>query len=286
MNNPSSLVTALLLLFLFSGEATAQASGKTVWLPMVDEGFFGARNIKLEATLFRPPGDGPFPVVIFNHGSSGGPIPPGYTDQAAALGAFLVSKEIALIVPMRRGRGRSEGSNREEPSECTLEAAKKGLQYASGAVDAAYAYLRQERWASLDRVILAGHSRGGILASDYAAKHAGASLGVINFSGGWKNDHCGPVDVNASIFQQAGAGARVPNLFLYAYGDAFYTDDSMRNYGAVFKAAGGDITFKLLAVEKINGHQLFHRGQAAWESSVNDFLDRLHVGLRAPPKLK
>jgi pimeloyl-ACP methyl ester carboxylesterase len=129
----------------------------------------------------------------------------------------------------------------------------------------------------MDKVVLAGHSRGGVLASVYAAEHPGAAVGVINFSGGWKNHDCGPVDANAALFAEAGSRSRVPSLFLYAYGDAFYSDDAMRNYGAVYKAAGGDLRFELLKVENINGHQLFHRALPVWERSVDEFLGRLRL---------
>ena len=282
MNLPIRPALFALLLFVSTG-TLAQVDGTTVWIPLKDRGLFGDRIIHIEATLFKPPGAGPFPIVIFNHGSSGGPIPAAHTENPRTFGAYLLSKQIALVVPMRRGRGKSEGSNKEEPSPCNVNAARQGLQYASEAVDAVYQYLRQQPWASMDKVVLAGHSRGGMLASVYAAAHPGAALAVINFSGGWKNDNCGAVDVNLALFGQAGSGAKTANLFLYARGDAFYSDDSMSNYAAAFSGAGGDVTFKLVSLEKLNGHQLFHRAQPVWQSSVDDFLHR--VGITTKSKL-
>lgn len=266
-----------LLLIAQAHAAAAQADGETVWLPLKEQGFFGERTIQLEATVFKPAEAGPHPVVIFNHGSSGGPIPPRHTEKPKAFGAFLVSRGIALIVPMRRGRGQSEGSNGEEPSACTVEAARQGLRSASEAVDATYAYLRQQPWASMDSIVLAGHSRGGLLSTVYAAEHPGAAAGVINFSGGWKDDRCGPVDINTVLFGEAGGRSRVPHLFLYGRGDAFYADASIRNYAAAFSAAGGDAAFTLFDVDRINGHQLFHRAIDTWSGSVDAFLRKLRM---------
>lgn len=271
------------VLFCVSTGACGEVDGTTVWIPMKDRGLFGERLIRIEATLFKPSGAGPFPIMIFNHGSSGGPIPASHTENPRAFGGYLVSKGIALVVPMRRGRGKSEGSNREEPSPCSVIAARHGLQYASGAVDAVYQYLREQPWASMDKVVLAGHSRGGILASIYAAEHPGSASAVINFSGGWKSDNCGAADVNLALFGQAGSGAKIPNLFLYANGDAFYSDDSMSNYATAFSEAGGQVTFKLLKVEKLNGHQLFHRAQPVWQTIVDEFLDRVGIATKSKP---
>lgn len=270
-----------LLSILAIAPANAQSVAETVWMPMKELGADGERTIKLEATLYKPAGAGPFPVVMFNHGSSGGPIPPEYTEKAKALGAYLVEKGVSLIVPMRRGRGKSEGENQEEPSPCTLEAAKQGVKYASAAVDATYEYLRLQPWVSMDKVVLAGHSRGGILAVAYAADHPGSTIGVINFSGGWKNDNCGPTDLNLDLFADAAVKSKVPNLFLYGRGDAFYSDGSMNNYAEIFRRRGGDVEFNLYEVEKINGHQLFHKALALWRGSVDGFLMRIDMPLVA-----
>ena len=63
------------------------------------------------ATLYKPQGDGPFAVIIFNHGSTGpGVIPADRTENPSGYGAYLLKKDIALLIPMRRGRGKSEGT--------------------------------------------------------------------------------------------------------------------------------------------------------------------------------
>lgn len=274
-------ITALCLALLGPAPAWAQAVREIAWIPMSDQGAFGPREIRLEASLYRPAGPGPHPVVVFNHGSSGGPIPEIYTETAQVLAGFLNARGIALLAPMRRGRGNSQGVNREEPSACTVEAAQRGIVYAAGAVDAAFAWLRTQPWADMNKVVLAGHSRGGLLGLAYAAGHPGLVRGVVNFSGGWKNDTCGDADINLALFNATGQKSQVPALFLYARGDGFYADASMQKYAQVFNAAGGRADFRLYDMKEANGHLLFKRGLPLWERDLGKFL--VEIGVSATP---
>ena len=126
---------AAVLLSLTLCAVPAWAAQETVWISMPDAAAPGG-TVKLEATLHRPEGSAPTPVVMFHHGSSGGPIPANYTETAKGLATMLNARGIALIAPMRSGRGKSEGPNNEEPSACTVDAAKTGLANATRAVDA------------------------------------------------------------------------------------------------------------------------------------------------------
>ncbi|MDL2358237.1 MAG: dienelactone hydrolase family protein, partial [Pseudomonadota bacterium] len=255
---------------LLAVAAHAEPTPETVWIAMPEAGL--AAPLRLEATLYKPTGAGRFPVVLFNHGSSGGPIPPTYTENPRALAGFLNERGIALIVPMRRGRGKSEGVNQEEPSACTVASARQGIAYAAGAVDATFAFLRAQPWADMDRLVLAGHSRGGVLAAVYAGEHPGVAKGVINFSGGWKNDTCGEQDINLALFDGAGRRAGGPAIFLYGRGDGFYADASMDNYARSYRDAGGKVDFRLYQVSGFNGHLLYRRGLPLWEHDLDGFL--------------
>jgi len=89
-----------------ANSALANNVGQSVQIPMKDEGLLWNSNINLEATLYKPEGEGPFPTVIFNHGSTGpNVIPEDHTINPWGFGEYLVNKNIALLIPMRRGRG-------------------------------------------------------------------------------------------------------------------------------------------------------------------------------------
>lgn len=154
---------------------------------------------------------------------------------------------------------------------CRIDSARQGSAHASGAVDATLELLRHQPWAAMDRLVPAGHSRGGILSAVYAGEHSGTAKGVINFSGGWKNDTCGGQDINLALFEGAGRKA-APGLFLYARGDGFYADPSMESYARRYGAAGGKVDFRMYEVSGFNGHLLYRRGLPLWEKDVDRFL--------------
>src|SRR5262249_14788384 len=69
--------------------------------------FYDNGGLKLEAYFYKPDGDGPFPLVIYNHGSRAGrqrqEVPFRYVADV------LQARGYAVLVPERRGYGKSDG---------------------------------------------------------------------------------------------------------------------------------------------------------------------------------
>src|SRR5690606_9512291 len=68
--------------------------------------------IALELVVYRPVGEGPFPTVMFNHGSTGlGNDPAEFvkTWHSPTLAAFFNAQGWLVVFPQRRGRGKSGG---------------------------------------------------------------------------------------------------------------------------------------------------------------------------------
>jgi dienelactone hydrolase len=65
---------------------------------------FSNGNVQLKGVLYKPEGPGPFPVLLFNHGSA-----PGMLNQQAfdKLGPMFVQHGWAFFAPYRRGQGLS-----------------------------------------------------------------------------------------------------------------------------------------------------------------------------------
>src|SRR5258707_10871715 len=88
----------LLVGMLVAAPAAAQEAGS------VSVAIDGA-TVKLSTVTYRPTGDGPFPTLIFHHGSGSFQRP--YDPKIVA--QWFVGRGWAVIAPSRRGRGGSEG---------------------------------------------------------------------------------------------------------------------------------------------------------------------------------
>src|SRR5256885_11068059 len=65
---------------------------------------FPSGALTLHGVLFKPPGDGPFPAIVYNHGSAAGML----SQQAFdALGPVFAGRGWIFFGPYRRGQGLS-----------------------------------------------------------------------------------------------------------------------------------------------------------------------------------
>jgi predicted acyl esterase len=72
-------------------------------------------KVKLAVITYKPAGNGPFPTLIFHHGSTGTGTDPNsfarpYEPKTTV--EWFTSRGWAVILPSRRGRGGSEGLRR------------------------------------------------------------------------------------------------------------------------------------------------------------------------------
>jgi dienelactone hydrolase len=256
-------------------------TGTTVRIPIGEPGSDG-RRATLEAALYRPTGNGPHAVLLFNHGSTGGgTVAPSTTMRPSHQAQFFVERGFAVLAPMRRGRGASDGATTESEGTCERDVLGAGLAHAIEDVDAAMAYLRAQPWADPGRVLVSGQSRGGILSVAYAAERPGAVRAVINFAGGWTSQRCdaGGRGFNQATFASAGGRTRIPMLWLYAEEDGYYSAAWIRRYYEAFAQAGGSATFHLFPAFGADGHRVVDRVEI-WKASVDEFLRSLNLSSR------
>jgi dienelactone hydrolase len=234
---------------------------------------------KLETRIYKPSGDGPFPLAILSHGSSGGKPEVSISWKKEA--EYFNQMGYVVLAPMRKGRGKSTGDSLEsEDKNCDLRSWNPGIEDAMRDIDATIEWAQKLSFVDSKKITLIGVSRGGFLSVSYAArgKYNLNVNQVINFVGGWvaqAEDEC-PDDFNLKSFQSLGGLTNIPMLWLYGANDLFYGDKSVKDYAATFKAAGGNIEFHLIGGVPNNGHWLPDHPNL-WAPYTNSFLQRTGI---------
>jgi dipeptidyl aminopeptidase/acylaminoacyl peptidase len=150
---------------------------------------FHSGDLILRGVLYRPNGAGPFPAIVYNHGSA-----PDNSAASDALGPLFVKRGWVFFMPSRRGQGLSVSAGPYIRDEIAAAIKKGGIR--GGATTmvrlletdhlndqlAALAWLRANRIVQSSRIAVAGNSFGGIETVLGAEK--GSYCAGIDSSGG------------------------------------------------------------------------------------------------------
>jgi dienelactone hydrolase len=229
--------------------------------------------LKEKSSLCDSGHDNKHDVVIFHHGSAADN--PKESLPAEVQASYFLDKGYIVVVPMRKGRGTSDGVSQEgEIKNCDVNSWQPGIESAFEDVSAAVEYALS--LPQFDhKIILAGASRGGYLSVAYAAQgpYKDKVQAVVNFVGAWvaqKEDQC-PEDFNLVSFSKLGALSNPPNLWLYANNDLLNDKESIQSYYDHFKNGREDRSMFVYTNVPKNGHFLTDYPQI-WEKDLTDFL--------------
>lgn len=264
--------------------------GQEVRIPL-PPGTLPARETvtSMVATVFRPEGGGPFPVVVFSHGRAHGQD----NRNALKLGVgheqvrYWLAKGVAVVSPIRPGYGATGGGDPED-SNSRLDSAGRcvGRPDFDRALDAAVptvadtlAWLRTQPWADAKRVLLVGQSVGGITTIAAGSLHPEGVVGLVNFAGGigGNPEHtpgrsCDPDQVR-DMYARYGRTTTLPNLWMYAANDQYWGFDAPLAWHDAFAKGGSRSTFvHAAAVPDGDGHGLSRHAQALWAPELDKFL--------------
>ncbi len=265
-------------LCVFAWSALAQERSM---LPVTIDG----EKVKLAAITYKPAGNGPFPVLIFHHGSTGRGTDTELFKRPYdpfVLAHWFVSRGWAVVLPSRRGRGGSEGLydegfsvDRSKGYTCEEARTLAGAERALRDIDAATADILALPFVDRSRFLVGGTSRGGILSIAWAGRHPDEPRGVINFVGCWLGTGCPTASVVNQRLFKSGAPFPKPTLWLYGDHDPFYPLAHSRENFASFEAAGGKGTFcEIKEPVAENGH-LIDRLDGQWSSVLDTYLGAL-----------
>jgi len=162
----SGLVTAALLLACARppsahGREALPANAQPV-------AFRGLDSAELHGFLYLPAGKGPFPAILWNHGSERWP------GWQPGLAAFYTANGFAFFIPHRRGQGQSSAAGPyildRQPSKLRTIFARSSAgrevialhEEAARDVEAALAWLKARPEIDPGRIVMSGVSFGGI----------------------------------------------------------------------------------------------------------------------------
>lgn len=291
------LTSGVLMANFKSGQALSQAilnplnleTSKPKWTTaeyskIASEFGQSGQQIKLEVVSFKPAGDGPFPLAIVNHGSTGNGKNPAIaklTFVDSAIAQFLTDHGYLVVFPQRRGRGKSDGlydegfrDKREEGYSCSTSRSLAGAEHAITDLEQIIKSLIKRPDVKSGPILLSGVSRGGILSMAYAGRHPTQVAGVINFVGGWMGERCpNSEEINDTLFTLA---AKFPNntLSLYGENDPFYSTKHTKERFQTYKSKGGQGTYMVFDVPGGNGHAL-SAAYSLWSPAADAYLSTL-----------
>jgi len=265
----------LLALFVGMTSITAAISSEIQYTEI----FYRSGDLNIQAYLYQPEGAGPFPVVIYNHGSRGGRESDSVPFQY--VGAMLTRAGYIVLVPERRGYGKSDGSKWRDESGRDQSQVVTRLYAETDDVLAAIAYLRTVPSADMNRLGIMGWSFGGIITM-FATSHSPAFAAAVDQAGGaltW--------DWNAHVRKALLAAAEsstTPTLFMVARNDR--TTSSITTLAGIFKDRGiaqQTVIYDAFTPDRgafaAPGHALFsEQGAHVWEGDLLQFLGRYLKG--------
>ncbi|WP_051534437.1 dienelactone hydrolase family protein [Deefgea rivuli] len=190
---------------------------KVLMIP-VDKTFYGG-DISLETTLFKPDGDGPFPLVIINDGKSLGN--PSFQDRSrySLMATEFLKRGYAVALPMQRGFSKSGGSNFYlEGCNSPYGAALKQ----AADVRTVIAHFAKTPEIDTKKVIVAGQSFGGLGTMALASDAPDGVKLLLNFAGGLKYEGCQWESTLKYTFEKLGENAKTPSLWFYGENDSFF----------------------------------------------------------------
>jgi carboxymethylenebutenolidase len=241
---------------------------------------FPSGELALQGVVFKPEGAGPFPAVVYNHGSAPGMLS---KDAFDALGPVFAAHGWVFFGPYRRGQGLSASAGPYIGDQIAAAEKKRGI--ASGAAAlvrlletdhlndqlAALAWLRTQRFVRPDRIAVAGNSFGGI--ETVLGAERGTYCAAIDSAGGAQSWAQAPE--LRSLMTRAVRHSTVPIFFFQAAND--YDLSPSKALSAAMKDAGKTFEVKIYPAygkSRQEGHAFGYFGSSLWAEDVFRFLEQ------------
>jgi dienelactone hydrolase len=244
------------------------------------------------AYVVRPVGDGPFPLVVMNHGVSLNQKERGFFPLVEFRDAAMWFARRGYMVVAPSGGYGAAALDEPERGLYSLFYSKIGGCDNPNFHDAGLAvalidkwiidYLADQKLIVPNDVIVVGQSAGGWAAIALSSRNVPGVRAIITFAAGRggrvdgkPNNNCAP-DKLVAATADFGRTARVPMLWIYAENDTFFGPALSKRMHQAYTGAGGSAEYHMLPPFGSDGHFLVDSPDAIplWAPLVGPFLDK------------
>ncbi|WP_348071115.1 prolyl oligopeptidase family serine peptidase [Polaromonas sp.] len=255
----------------------AQAAGSSHQPEIVQ---FTNQNVVLAGELFKPNGDGPFPAILYNHGSAPGMLS---SQASGSIGPLFAQKGWVFFMPYRRGQGlstkagpyigdeiaqaRARGGTREGATTMVRLLSTVHLQDQFAALN----WLTSQKFVQKDRIAVAGNSFGGI--ETVLGASQGHYCAAVDASGGAESWRSAPE--LQILMKTAVRASKAPVFFFQAEND--FDLSPSRALFAEMKSVAKEAELKIYppyGTSSREGHSFAYAGSATWFDDVFSFVQR------------
>jgi dienelactone hydrolase len=289
----AQLFALLLLVLTVAAPAPGQKSEVTAAVEVREELWGIPSIIPMLAYLVRPVGDGPFPLLVMNHGVALDPKERSYFPviefRDAAL--WFAKQGYVVVAPIRPGYGAAAIENPERGlfglffsgvGDCS-DANFRDAGLAIASLDMwVIEYMSTQSFIKRNDVVVVGQSGGGWGAIALASQNPKSVRAMIGFEAGRgghlngiPNNNCAP-DRLVDAAAQFGRTARIPMLWIYTHNDSYFGPELSMRLASAFQVAGGNVEYHLLPDFGADGHFFIDSPDAVriWAPLVSEFLRR------------
>jgi dienelactone hydrolase len=271
-----AIAALFLLVLVWPREAATQAIGGP------DTVMVKSHQFTLRGLVWRPAGAGPFPAVLFNHGSYGASDSLAVS-QSRVLGSLFARHGYVFLVLFRQGIGLSRGQGTADGEQMARALAADGdagrnrvqLQLLKGEeldeAIAGLAFVRALPYVDRARTAVVGHSFGGSLTLLLAARDSTVRAAVTFSPAGFS---WGRSPRLRERLLSAVNRTTVPIMFIHAAND--YSTASGQALAAEMRRVGKAHALELypaVGTTTNEGHNLIFLKVSAWERDMFRFLD-------------
>ena len=249
-------------------------------IPVSVQDLYGRREQRqIPVTVFKPAGDGPFPMVVLNHGRTSEKMAEPSRFRYEHQARYFVGKGFVVMVPTRAGYGETyDGFDPETSGGCSQARIEPMSLAASDQVLAVAEFARSLPFVDSTRWWVAGQSVGGLTTVATAWRNPAGLQGAINFSGGTGGNpasrpgrSCAAKQIER-LWKARAAQSQVPMLWLYWENDLYWGAQAPRDWHQAWLDGGGQAEFHQLSAVGQDGHSGISIDMDRWTPLVDAFL--------------